>query len=108
MAANRIVLAEYFTTDDVTLLFGVRADWDEPQVVELHRPLAEIRHYVAEHFGPGTGDRQLSTADRIRSLDLAEWQAQTLRMPSMPSELRSNPRSASRRNIAGRSWLLSR
>ena len=48
MAPNRIVLAEYFTTDDVTLLFGVRSDWDEPQVVEIKRPLSEIRKYVTE------------------------------------------------------------
>jgi CHAT domain-containing protein len=69
MKPNRIVLAEYFTTDDLTLLFGVRADWDEPQVVEIQRPLSSIRTFVTQHFGP--------TADgnhTIRNLDLDEWQ----------------------------------
>ena len=50
MSATRIVLAEYFTTDDVTLLFGVRTDWEEPEVVEIKQPLTEIRKYVAENF----------------------------------------------------------
>ena len=52
---NRIVLAEYFTTDDVTLLFGVRADWDEPEVIEINQPLSEIRKYVTENFGAEYG-----------------------------------------------------
>lgn len=69
MREKRIVLAEYFTTDDVTLLFGVRADWDEPEVVEIKRPLPNIRAYVTKHFGPeASGDLP------IRHLDLDEWQ----------------------------------
>lgn len=66
---NKIVLAEYFTTDDVTLLFGVRADWDEPEVVEIKRPLSDIRTYVTEHFGP-----DVSGGQSIRNLNLDEWQ----------------------------------
>ena len=30
MSANHVVLAEYFTTEDLTLLFVVRADLEEP------------------------------------------------------------------------------
>jgi CHAT domain-containing protein len=67
MPPNRIVLAEYFTTDDVTLLFGVRADWDEPEVVEIKQPLSEIRKYVADNFGRGE-------AIDVQRLNLAEWQ----------------------------------
>ncbi|HIP71209.1 MAG TPA: CHAT domain-containing protein [Anaerolineae bacterium] len=66
MSANRIVLAEYFTTDDVTLLFGVRADWEEPKVVEIKRSLSDIRRYVTESFG-------LEHGDKIRHLDLDDW-----------------------------------
>ena len=69
MTANRIVLAEYFTTDDVTLLFGVRADWEEPKVVEIKRPLSDIRSFVTKHFGPN-----VSGGESIRSLNLDEWQ----------------------------------
>lgn len=69
MVANRIVLAEYFTTDDVTLLFGVRADWDEPAVVEIKRPLTDIRAYITQHFGPKTDGNH-----PVRRLDLDKWQ----------------------------------
>jgi len=74
---NRIVLAEYFTTDDVTLLFGVRADWDEPEVVEIKEPLADIRQYVTEKFGreetQKQGEEQQFTHKAL-DLDLDEWQ----------------------------------
>ena len=75
---KRIVLAEYFTTDDVTLLFGVRADWEEPEVVEIKQPLAEIRKYVAENFSleeAKEGETQRATFSKVRDLDLDEWQA---------------------------------
>ena len=77
MAAKRIVLAEYFTTDDVTLLFGVRADWDEPEVVEIKQPLAEIRKYVAENFSleeANDGETRRTAFSKVRDLDLEEWQ----------------------------------
>lgn len=65
MPANRIVLAEYFTTDDVTLLFGVRKDWEEPKVVEINRPLSGIRDYVTRHF---------RSQQSVLNLDLELWQ----------------------------------
>jgi hypothetical protein len=34
MPAKRVVLAEYFTTEELTLLFIVRADFEEPKVIE--------------------------------------------------------------------------
>ena len=77
MPPKRIVLAEYFTTDDVTLLFGVRADWDEPEVVEIKEPLADIRQYVTEKFGREEDeqeDEQPQPANRVLELDLDEWQ----------------------------------
>lgn len=66
---NEIVLAEYFTTDDVTLLFGVRANWDEPEVVEIKHPLSAIREYARDHFGP-----EIAGEQSIRNLKLDEWQ----------------------------------
>ncbi len=78
MPANRIVLAEYFTTDDVTLLFGVRADWDEPEVVEIKQSLSDIRKYVADNFSleeAKAGEERRTTHSKVRDLDLEEWQA---------------------------------
>jgi len=78
MCANRIVLAEYFTTDDVTLLFGVRSDWEEPEVVEIKQSLAEIRKYVAENFSleeAKEGEPRRATLSKVHGLDLDEWQA---------------------------------
>ena len=57
MPANRVVLAEYFATDDRALLFLVRADFEQPTVVEIETPLQRIREFVAEHFG--TDHRQI-------------------------------------------------
>ncbi len=79
MTTNRIVLAEYFTTDDVTLLFGVRTDWEEPEVVEIKQPLSEIRKYVTANFGveeAKVGEEQPATSfEKVQSLDLDEWQS---------------------------------
>ncbi len=68
MPAKRVVLAEYFTTDDLTLLFIGRADFDEPKVVEIATPLAEIRKFVTANFGAASGGR-------VRGLNMDEWQA---------------------------------
>jgi hypothetical protein len=71
------VLAEYFTTDKVTYLFGVRSDWGSPRIAEIRRPLAEIRGYVAEHFGRGgDGEAPRGLSSQVRQLDVAEWQQQ--------------------------------
>lgn len=50
MAPQRVVLAEYFATDDSTLLFIVRSDFDEPYVAEIKRPLKEIQQFVVDRF----------------------------------------------------------
>ncbi len=69
MSEPRVVLAEYFTTEDLTLLFIVRADFTEPQVVEIPGPLDALAGYVRANFGIGPAGSQ------ARDLDLAEWQA---------------------------------
>jgi len=69
VSVKRVVLAEYFTTDDLTLLFVVRADFDEPKVVEITTPLAEIREFVTANFGVAKG------SGRVRDLNSDEWQA---------------------------------
>jgi CHAT domain-containing protein len=69
MPSQRVVLAEFFTTEDLTLLFIVRADFNEPQVVEIPGSLDALRSYVRANFGAGPA------GSRVRDLDLAEWQA---------------------------------
>lgn len=76
MDAQSIVLIEYFCTDDVTLVFGVRAEWDEPKVIEVAKPLKDIRDFVVEHFGVET-TREHATAgsvyEKVKQLDLAAF-----------------------------------
>lgn len=77
MPANRIVLAEYFTTDDLTFLFGLRADWAKPQVVEIRQPLSEIRKYAMANFAPESDEEGRASGasnHRVLDLNLGEWQ----------------------------------
>ena len=60
------VLAEYVVTDDHTLLFLVRPDVAEPEVVEIGLPREKIRTVVADAFAP-------RSADRLRAADAAVW-----------------------------------
>jgi CHAT domain-containing protein len=68
MPVKRVVLAEYFTTEDLTLLFIVRADFEEPEVVEIKTPLDEVRQFVTANFSVANG------GSKVRDLDLDEWQ----------------------------------
>jgi len=77
MPAKRVVLAEYFTTEDLTLLFIVRADFNEPEVVEIRKPLKEIQQFVFEHFREerdADGRVVMTTGDKVRRLDEAVYQ----------------------------------
>ncbi len=77
MKSKNVVLAEYFCTDDVTLVFGVRAEWEEPKVVEIKMPLAEIRREAARHFGDdldANGKVIRHAAEKVFHLDEAVWQ----------------------------------
>ncbi len=69
MHSKRVVLAEYFTTEELTLLFIVRADFEEPEVVEIKTPLDEIRQFVTANFGVAEG------GSKVRDLNLDELQA---------------------------------
>ncbi len=69
MTNRRVILAEYFTTEDLTLLFIVRADFAQPVVVEIPVARDELRRYVAAHFGASSG------GNRVRGLDEEEFQA---------------------------------
>jgi CHAT domain-containing protein len=66
MPPKRVVLAEYFTTEDRTFLFIVRADCRAPHVIEIQASLEEIRQFVTTYFGAG---------DKVLQLPLDAWQA---------------------------------
>lgn len=75
-AGQRVILAEYFCTDDRTFLFIVRDDFDAPEVHEIEVPLLDIRRFVDEHFREERDANSLltSTADKVLRLDEAAFQ----------------------------------
>ncbi|NET72523.1 MAG: hypothetical protein F6K62_16825, partial [Sphaerospermopsis sp. SIO1G2] len=50
MPAQQVVLAEYFTVEDRTLLFIVRQDFKEPKVVEIPVGTEEIQEFVKKYL----------------------------------------------------------
>lgn len=68
MRDRRVVLAEYFTLSDSTLLFLVRAEFDEPKVIEINISVEQIREFAIANFGGERGGR------RISIMDEDEWQ----------------------------------
>jgi CHAT domain-containing protein len=77
MPVKRVVLAEYFTSDDLTLLFIIRPDFDEPEVVEIKRPLKEIQQFVFKNFREmrdTEGHIIKRTDEMMRELDEATYQ----------------------------------
>lgn len=77
MPAQRVVLAEYFTVEDHTLLFIVREDFDEPEVREISTGTEAIQQFVKKHFQAGANEagKFMSTSDKVRELDEAEYQS---------------------------------
>lgn len=78
MSERRVILAEYFTAKDRTLLFLVREDFAEPIVKEIPQTTAQIRAFVAQYFKaePATDlHSRKSTSDKVRYLPEAEFQA---------------------------------
>jgi CHAT domain-containing protein len=75
--SGRVLLAEYFATDDAVIMFGVRADWDQPEVVEVPIPLTELRGYVGDQFGVLVPEGEATVGsmyEKITDLDLDRWQ----------------------------------
>lgn len=50
MPAQRVVLAEYFTVEDHTLLFIVREDFEQPLVQEIPIGTKTIQNFVKKYF----------------------------------------------------------
>src|SRR6185503_20110043 len=68
MTERRVVLAEYFTMSDSTLLFVVRAEFDEPRVIEIDISVEQIQEFAVANFSGERGRRNIS------NLDEDEWQ----------------------------------
>lgn len=51
----RVVLAEYYVTDDRTTLFLGRTDFAEPRVAVIDRPRADLRSFIARSYTPREG-----------------------------------------------------
>jgi hypothetical protein len=59
MNERRTILAEYFTTETETLLFGLRPDFDRPEVVSLSLDQSELQSFVRTSFGEHNQVREL-------------------------------------------------
>jgi CHAT domain-containing protein len=68
MTKRRVVLAEYFTTPDATLLFIVRSDFNEPRVERLGITVEHIREFALKNFA----EEPWGSADS--DVDEDEWQ----------------------------------
>ena len=68
---RRVVLAEYFTSPMLSLLFVGREDLAAPLLFQIPRPLAEIQDFVARHFGSEqrADGSWVTTLDKLRRLD---------------------------------------
>lgn len=67
--APPVVLAEYFVTEDLTLLFIFRADFDRPKVFKIEMSLEDIRKFVATGLakiksGTQSPDKSISVNNR--------------------------------------------
>jgi CHAT domain-containing protein len=70
----RVVLAEYFVTDNTTLLFIVREDLTEPEVVEFPIGIGALRQFVTSHFGRSSQSEQNPGLDKAAYLDEVAYQ----------------------------------
>ena len=67
-----VVLAEYYFDDELTVLFIVRADVEEPLLHIIDRPVSAVRQFVLAHFkgtAASDGSAVETTGDRVAELD---------------------------------------
>lgn len=72
MTKKRVVLAEYFTAEDRTLLFIIRNDFDEPVVKEIPISGQDIRDFVRQNFQQERGPNNTiikRTGTKVKDLD---------------------------------------
>lgn len=66
MIEGRVILAEYFVTEDSVVLMVTREDLDAPESYEFPIPISRVRRFVSEKFG--------GTQSSVNDLDEEEWQ----------------------------------
>lgn len=59
MRGRRALLAEYAVVDGSVLLFGVRADWNEPEIAFIDVDWRELGRFAEGNFGSGDNVRDL-------------------------------------------------
>ncbi len=77
MSIKRIILAEYFTSEDQTLLFMVREDFSEPVVHEIPIGAHAIQDFVMKYFQAeknGDGRVVKSTSRKVQNLKAQTYQ----------------------------------
>jgi CHAT domain-containing protein len=93
MPANRVVLAEYFTTDESIYLFIVRNDFEEPEVFEISLNPEEVRRFIFTNFHAEQRAREdppINARERIQELD--EDAFHTLFAPLVEPLIAASPR----------------
>lgn len=75
-SSRRVVLAEYFTSPTLSLLFVGREDFAAPLLFQISQPLSGIQDFVARHFGSeqGADGSRVTTLDKLRRLDESAFQ----------------------------------
>lgn len=68
MSEGRVILAEYFVTEDSVVLMVAREDLDTPEFYQFPLPISQVRRFVVENFGGTQGSGNVS------NLDEEEWQ----------------------------------
>lgn len=77
MSRTRMILAEYFMTEEAVLLFIMREDFSKPEVLTIERKPAEIQEFVMRNFQAETdaeGRVLKTTGEKLRRLDEAAFQ----------------------------------
>jgi CHAT domain-containing protein len=59
MNGRRVVLAEYTVFGTAVVLFGLRADWDQPEVAVVETDHTELEQFAAANFGSHHSVRDL-------------------------------------------------
>ena len=49
MNERRVVLAEYTAFGNTVVLFGLRADWEQPEAVVVETDVAGLEEFAAAH-----------------------------------------------------------
>lgn len=87
-----LLVAQYYCSPERSLLFGMRAEWDQPRLTALHCDYSSLLRFLQEWFWPGSllqlkrlssGERQWQRFSPLLA-PLAEWSAPGERICLIP------------------------